>query len=283
MPGPGWPRQRVLVDEGSFGPRDVGQRLSEADGRLESGSDSQVGPEVIGPRGPEPFELEVGPVDHVARPEESGHRRQAVGVETPLLKLGIHCHQEGSRGRRSLGNQLPCDVGTVHEAREHGVTRVAPAVCGEVGPRYLQDPRRVPPGVQVGCRLVPVAGNVLRPLDQSAEHLSLPERREVGHDQEAESDGQGLFPTGTPPSQGRHPGTQQHGRPQDREGERTRGAANGQPGVGQRPLPEEPAKGGGPVVGMGANAHEEADHHEHQSVATVAEADQHRREEGKEG
>ena len=90
-------------------------------------------------------------------------------------------------------------MGTVHQAWKHGVTRVAPTVCREVTTRDLKDPCRFTPGLQVGSRLVPVAGHILRTLDQPSEHLALPEGRKIGHDQYAKPDCHRLLPAGPPP------------------------------------------------------------------------------------
>ena len=208
------PAEGVLVEEGSLRSGHVGHRLAEPDRRSEAGRIAYHGPQVDRTGRPEPFELQVGTQHHVADAHEAGQWRQGVRVEATLLDLGVQGHQECRRCRRSLRDELARHVRTIHEPREHRVSRVAPPVGGEVAARDLQYPGSCSPGVEMVGRVVPGRWYLLRSLDEGPQHLALPQRRQVGHYQEARKDGQGPLQPGPPTSHGDHPGTHADSQPQ---------------------------------------------------------------------
>ena len=70
-----------------------------------------------------------------------------------------------------------CDVRPVDEAGRDRIHRVAPPVRREVGAGDLEHARAVARGVEVGRRLLPVVGDLLRTLEvspQTSDRMAVP-------------------------------------------------------------------------------------------------------------
>ena len=119
--------------------------------------------------------------------------------------------------------------------------------------------------------VVPVARDVLGALDQLAQHLALPEGRQVGDDEEAQRRRSNPFQPGAPCCDRRHAGAQQDGGAEDREGKDPRRAAERKARIAQRPVPEEAAQRRGGLVGVRTDGHEQAQGHQEEHVAPVPE------------
>ena len=252
--GSGRPGQRVFVKKRPLRPSQVGDRFTKADRLTESGSRSQVGPQVGGSRRTEPLVLQVGSEHHVACPQQPGEGSQPIRVKPTLLDLRIEGHHEGRRSLGTQRNQLPGGVRPIHQAREKRVTRVAPPVGGEIRTWYLQHAGVVGPGIQVGGGLVPVVRNVFRALDQLTKHFAPPHGRQVCHNQHAGHQYDRTLEAGSPTGYRFNSGTQENRRTQHGQGQNPWGAAQGQSCIGQSQFPEEATQRGRGVVGVGAHA-----------------------------
>ncbi len=249
-------------------PRRVRHRGAEGDGGAEPirRGVGQQAPEDARHRGVVPPVLEIGAQRHCPGAQEAGHRRQRGRVERAVLDPTVESGEQVHRRRRAVREQLPRDVRAIRETRGDGLHGVAPAIGAEQRAGDLEDPRRVPTGVEGGGGGLPITRHVLGPLDTGRQVTVAQHREEADH--HAQHDGAGRRdPKARARRERADSGREQAGKAEDDHGHDARRVAQGETeGRAVRERLEDRPERARIAVGPGADPDHDADHDEHHEV-----------------
>ena len=105
-------------------------------------------------------------------------------VEHAELRPSVERVEQVHRRRRSVGQDLPCQVGPVGEPGGQRIDQVPPAVAREGRTGQLEDPRAVITRIEIRDGGPPVLGHLLGPVVAVGQVAVLPDGEEGAEGQD---------------------------------------------------------------------------------------------------
>ena len=281
--------QRLLVEERELGALGRGRRPERRRPRQARRRRGEQVPCEQRPQQPVALELDVVAERDVADAHHAHQGRDRAGRELAVLQAQVERVQQVRRRRRPVRDELPRDVGPVHDPRRDRVDGLTPAVRAEVRAGQLQHTRVVALRVEVRGGVLPVLRDLLRPLQVVAVEGAGPQRGQVHEQQQPEQHRDRDRPPAPLPrpqavDRGGGAGAEQPREPEDHERHRASGAPQRERDRrALRQVLERRAHRGRAVVRVRADRDHHADDHERREVDAVAPPHEHAGEQRERG